>query len=313
MNSVVVGVDTSCYATSVACVQNTGIVFQKKTMLSVAEGERGLRQSDGVFLHVRSLAPMIEELFAAVRGLPVAAVAVSVKPTGAPDSYMPVFLAGRASAAAISAALGVPLIETNHQWGHIRAALLGNEALMEQDSFAALHLSGGTTDLLRVKQTQRVIRSVTALGGSSDLHIGQFVDRVGVRLGLPFPAGPALEALAVQAAERSVRIPASVNGLSVSFSGAETQAQRLIDSGCDPAEAAYAVYDCMARTVGRMLTHTGESDALLCGGVSGSKLFLELLKKRTEVRLHVSPCGLSGDNAVGVALYGLDRLKEAAV
>lgn len=63
---------------------------------------------------------------------------------------MPVFLAGRLAATAAAGALGVPLLTVTHQAGHLRAALFGNESLLAGGTLLAVHLSGGTTDLLRV-------------------------------------------------------------------------------------------------------------------------------------------------------------------
>lgn len=311
MKPVYIGFDTSCYATSVAGVDADGIVFQRKTMLPVVSGERGLRQSDGVFLHVRNLEPLTRELFAAIDGRSVAAVAVSAAPTDAPDSYMPVFLAGVASAAAAAGALRVPLLKTSHQRGHVRAALLSNEALMSRAQAAALHLSGGTTDLLDLRFRDGRLERIDRTGGSDDLHIGQLVDRVGVRLGLDFPAGPALEALAFRAQARDIKLPASVRGCRCSFSGPESQAQRLIDRGADGAEIAYGIYDCMARTIGRMIENAGAREVLLCGGVAGSELFLRLLAARTHASLYASERKLSGDNAVGTALLAMDYAEAA--
>ena len=312
----VLGVDTSCYTTSVACVSLEGIVFETRTMLSVPLGERGLRQSEGVFQHVRNLPAMTEALFCHVDRSSIKAVAVSAAPTGADESYMPVFLAGKAAASAMAAALDVPLLLTNHQAGHVRAALLGNETLLEQERFLALHLSGGTTDLLLVRPEAGSVGEITRLGGSGDLHAGQFVDRVGVALGLPFPCGPHLEKLALDARERNVRLPSTVRGLDCSLSGQETQAARLLKAGTDPAELAYGVYDCLARTVWKLLRAAGERygelPALLSGGVSGSGLLRELLAARTGNELYYAKAGLSGDNAVGAALLGLDRVGRNA-
>lgn len=312
MNTCTIGIDTSCYASSVACVDGNGIVFQKKTMLSVDSGERGLRQSDAVFLHVRNLEPLVRGLFSAASGKDIRSICVSTQPTDEEGSYMPVFLAGLTAASAAASALNLPLIRTSHQRGHVRAALWGHDELLTKDRFLALHLSGGTTDLLEVRLRDKCIVSVRRIGGSEDLHIGQFVDRVGVRLGLPFPAGPSLEDLAQRAALRNIKIPAALHGLSCSFSGPETEAQRLIDGGAEPCEIAYAVYDCMARTVNKLLSAADVAEILLCGGVAGSALFLSLLAGRTSARVFTTPPELSGDNAVGVALIGRDE-QEAAV
>ncbi len=311
MNELFLGVDTSNYTTSVSCVSSEGIVFERRTMLSVALGERGLRQSDAVFQHVRNLPQLIEAMLCSIDRAAVRAVAVSAKPTGAGESYMPVFLAGRLAAISMAASLGVPLYETTHQAGHVRAALLGQEKNICESPLLAMHLSGGTTDLLLVRREDGLIGEIARIGGCDDLHAGQFVDRVGVRLGLPFPSGVSLEALARAAEDRSVKLPASVKALHCSFSGQETQAQRLIDEGAAPSSVAFAVYDCLARTLSKLLTNafaeTGCKTALLSGGVSGSLLLRELLNQRLKKTLFYAQRGLSSDNAVGTALLARDQ------
>ena len=310
MSGLFLGVDTSNYTTSVSCVSTEGIVFERRTMLFVPLGERGLRQSDAVFQHVRNLPPLIDSMMQQVDRTEVRAVAVSTKPTSAELSYMPVFLAGRLAAVSLALALGVPLYETTHQAGHIRAAMLKQEELFSDEPFLAMHLSGGTTDLLLVRKENGSIGEIKRIGGCDDLHAGQFVDRVGVRLGLPFPSGVELEALARDAMDQSIKLPASVKGLNCSFSGQESQSQRLIDHGAGKEAISFAVYDCMARTFSKLLQNafaeTGCRIALLSGGVSGSLLLRELLRKRLRQELLYAPTGLSSDNAVGAALLARD-------
>ena len=311
MNRYFIGVDTSCYTTSVSCISAEGIVFEKRTMLSVPLGARGLRQSDAVFQHVKNLPELTRALFEGVDRERIAAIAVSTKPTADEESYMPVFLAGKLNATAISAALDVPLYETTHQAGHVRAAMFGNEAALNDGPFLAMHLSGGTTDLLTVGLSDGGVGAITKIGGCDDLHAGQFVDRVGVKMGLPFPSGVELEKIANRAKTRAIRLPSSVKGLVCSFSGQETQANRLLDGGEAKEEVAYAVYDCMARTFSKMLLSAMETygckTALISGGVSGSKLLREMLFRRTGKKLLFARDGLSSDNAVGAALLARDR------
>lgn len=279
-------------------------------MLSVPLGERGLRQSDAVFQHVRNLPPLVESMFASVDRAEIRAIAVSAKPTAADESYMPVFLAGKLAAVAIASSLRVPLFETTHQAGHVRAALLGQEERFTESPFLAMHLSGGTTDLLLVQHENGLIGDISRIGGCEDLHAGQFVDRVGVRLGLPFPSGISLEALARTAFDRSIKLPASVKSLNCSFSGQESQCQRLIEGGAEASAVAFAVYDCMARTFAKLMTKAfAETDcktALLSGGVAGSILLRELLQERLKRELCYAQSGLSSDNAVGTALLARD-------
>ena len=316
MSDLFLGVDTSNYTTSVSCVSTEGIVFERRTMLSVPLGERGLRQSDAVFQHVRNLPKLIEPMLQAIDRASIRAVAVSAKPTAAEDSYMPVFLAGKLAAVSVASSLGIPLYETTHQAGHVRAALLGQETLVNESPFLAMHLSGGTTDLLRVHREDGIVGSIDRIGGCDDLHAGQFVDRVGVRLGLSFPSGVSLEALAREATDHSIKLPSSVKGLNCSFSGQETQCQRLIEGGADKSAVAYALYDCMARTFGKLLTNafaeTGCRTALLSGGVSGSALLRELLQQRLGRTLFYAQSGLSSDNAVGTALLARDLFEQTS-
>ena len=311
MSRLFVGVDTSCYTTSVCCVSEEGIVFERRTMLSVPLGERGLRQSDAVFQHVKNLPALVDALFSAVERRDVAAVAVSAKPTAEEESYLPVFLAGRLTAVSLAGALGVPLFETTHQAGHVRAAMFQNESALPDGDFLALHLSGGTTDVLRVSREGGPIGKIERLGGCEDLHAGQFVDRAGVRMGLLFPCGPELERLANSAKKRALKLPSIVRGVTCSLSGPESAAQRLLDAGEPREEVAYAVYDCLARTIAKLLTNamaqTGLTTVVLSGGVSGSVLLRELLQARTGREFLYAQKGLSADNAAGVALLARDR------
>ena len=136
------------------------------------------------------------------------------------------------------------------------------------------------------------------------------MDRVGVALGLPFPSGKHMETLAEHAELRNIKLAASVRNGNCSFSGPESAAMRLL-SETDPAEIAYGVYDCISRTVSKMITAAekqyGTMPVLLCGGVASSKLLRSLLNRRTGGGLYFGRSELSSDNAVGVALIGEDR------
>ena len=223
---------------------------------------------------------------------------------------MPVFLTGVGVARALAASLQVPMIPLDHQSGHIRAALIGNEDLLAAP-FNAVHLSGGTTDLLAVEAKTPGAFAIEPLGCSEDLHAGQLVDRVGVLLGCGFPAGKELESLARQATDRDLRIPASVRELSCSLSGAESAARRTLDQGRPAAEIAYGVYDLLARTLTKLLANAvalhGERPVLLCGGVASSLLLRELLQERCDLPVFFGESRFSSDNAVGVAALGYDR------
>ena len=304
------GLDTSCYTTSAAlCFQDASPV-QFRRLLPVPKGERGLRQSEAVFAHVRQIDSVLLPLLDAAPE-PISCVCASVSPRDGEDSYMPVVQVGASQGKALAAALRVPFFTTTHQRGHIFAAKYGTG--LEKDTFLALHLSGGTTDVLFMDRDH-----LEPLGASMDLHAGQLVDRIGVKLGLPFPAGPYLEALARQGTNGN-RVPVSmdIDGLNCHLSGAESQLLRLIETGEKKENVAAEVYGALCRTVLRLLAgaaeKTGVGDALIAGGVASSQLLRDMLLERNEkrrlgLRLYFGRPEFSGDNAVGAALIGLQRL-----
>ena len=307
MTACTLGIDTSCYTTSLALAAEGRIVASVRRLLTVEEGERGLQQSKGVFQHVNRLPELFEQLLAEAPEAKISAVCVSTRPRDQEGSYMPVFVAGHSFARGIAAALGVPLYETSHQQGHVRAALV--DAGVPEGEFLALHLSGGTTEVLRVREGLQI----ECVGGTGDLNAGQLVDRVGVALGLRFPAGPALEALARQGNARSF-FPLAAREGEISFSGAEAQAMRLIQAGeTAPEDIAAEVYSYLSRAVARLIRDgqraTGARHALISGGVASSALLRSLLPQRlrrldVRIGLHWGRPELSGDNACGVALIG---------
>lgn len=303
------GLDTSCYTTSAALCALGAEPRQARRLLPVPAGERGLRQSEAVFAHVRQLSEMIESVTKNADE-PISCVCASVAPRGDANSYMPVFQVGEMAGRSIAAALHVPFYATSHQQGHVRAARFGTE--LGTAPFVALHLSGGTTDVLLADGEK-----LTPLGAAVDLHAGQLVDRIGVALGLPFPCGPYLEELARQGRNRNV-VPVSMEkeGLRCHLSGAEAQLMRLIAAGEEKENVAAEVYGILCRTVLRLLAgaqeQTGTAQMLLAGGVASSALLREMLLQRNEQRrlglqLHFGRPEFSGDNAVGVALIGLEK------
>lgn len=299
------GIDTSAYTTALAIVDEAGrLVLDRREPLPVPKGERGLRPSDAVFFHVERLSELADSL----RGLdgPVAAIAASCRPRPAQDSYLPVFRVSESWGKGLAAALGVPFVPTTHQEGHLAAGLWSSGFDPGDRPFIALHLSGGTTELLGVAKsgggfTEKILSS------SQDLHAGQLIDRVGVALGLPFPAGKELEILASRGRSGAVIIPSSVRGLSPSFSGAEAQAKRLIGLGCPPEDLALGVFDFLRRTFEKIIFRAVRSydlhDILLVGGVSANAILRRTLGcGYKQVRLWWPDPRYCTDNAVGVAL-----------
>lgn len=306
MTGVILGIDTSCYTTSCAAVTTEGgLLTSERMLLPVKPGDRGLRQSDGVFAHIRQFPEVLRRVCEKVEGLPICAVSVSEKPTDGEDSYMPVFQTGLSFAESLAAVHCVPLIKTTHQRGHIEAAQIGMEAL--QPPYRALHLSGGTTDFVGVSQEGRIECFYTSI----DLHAGQLFDRIGVAMGLPFPAGRHLEKIAA-GVEPAGRYAAIAKEEGICLSGTEAAAMRDIKGHSIPyPQIAAELYDLLARLITKTIIRfqIPPNKLLITGGVASSLLLRERLRERMEkaklpFMVHFGNPDFCADNAAGVAMIG---------
>ena len=297
------GIDTSNYATSLAVFDtNAGeVVCDCKKFLPVKAGQLGLRQSDALFHHTAALPDLLAELGTKADLTQIGAVGVSAKPRPVEGSYMPCFLAGVNAAAAFALGKGIPLIHTTHQQGHIAAALFatGERELFEQENLV-FHVSGGTTDLLLCQGAERI----TPLGTSQDLYAGQAVDRLGVKLGYPFPAGVYVSELAAQCTEK-VHPKVSVKGVNCSLSGLENQYTKLLAEGKDPAYVCKYCLICVAETLTRMARTALEDHpglpVVFAGGVMSSDLIRTYVSARVSGARFV-PGKFASDNAIGVSI-----------
>ena len=170
------GFDTSNYTTSVAFFDGKEI-FQKKKLLEVKAGERGLRQSDAVFQHTVNLPVLMKMLTEELDFKSIRSVGVSTRPRNIDGSYMPCFLVGESNAVCVSSVNKVPLYKTSHQVGHILAALYSIDRLdLIKKPFVAFHVSGGTTEALLVTPDDEEIIKAELIAESTDLKAGQAVE-----------------------------------------------------------------------------------------------------------------------------------------
>lgn len=302
LSDVFIGIDTSAYTTSIAVVSGGNVLADKRTLLAVPQGSRGLRQSDAVFAHIKNFPNLFDGLN--LNKGSIKAVAYSAKPCPHEGSYMPVFCVGASHAAAVSAAAGAASYELTHQHGHIYACFFGNS--IEDGIYGAFHVSGGTLDLLRITIENGIVKEMTHLGGSLDLTCGQLIDRVGVAAGLAFPSGAEMERLYKPGAKR---LSVHVEGLSANLSGAETQAQQRLNSGEDAALVCSSAIDCAGETLTQLLMNAAErcdfKSFLFTGGVICNTIIrsnIEKLCEKNGLGCLFAEKHLCSDNACGLAL-----------
>ncbi len=296
---IALGIDTSNYTTSSAIFDGETYASSRK-ILDVGEGKRGIRQSDGVFIHNKELPQIIADT---INKSHIDVVGVSTKPRTVEGSYMPVFTVGHGYAKAISTVSGVNMYEFSHQDGHIMAGIHSCGAYSLLDTpFISVHLSGGTTEILASNYNGYNFDN-EIIGGTLDISAGQLIDRVGVNLGLKFPCGVELEKLADKTTV-SIKLPMSIKDSYFNLSGVETKILNGIGEE-DPVVARTVltyIKDLLVKSINNAIKNTGINKVLLVGGVASNTIIRNGLENELNGDVFFASKELSSDNAVGIAV-----------
>ena len=295
-----VGIDTSNYTTSYAVCEDGIIVENIKLPLPVKEGSHGLRQSDAVFAHIKNTPALSDMIKSAVPDI----ISYSSRPRPLEGSYMPCFRVGESLARFASAQYGIKYKSFSNQEGHLRAALYssGREDLTGGE-YLAIHLSGGTTELLHVHNGK-----IEIIGGTLDLTAGQAIDRIAAKLSCGFPGGPELEKIAKP---YKVKPAVSVKDTYCNISGLENTAAKMQEELRPDSETAYYTLEFIKLSIAGILSNALKKypglDVICAGGVMSNNIIRSYLEDNF-------PCffakpEFSSDNAAGIALLGYDYIK----
>ena len=312
------GIDTSNYKTSLAAVDDSGsIVSEISEYLDVPVGQRGLRQSDAFFKHSNRLPELLSILLKDIERSEIAAAGVSDKPRNIEGSYMPCFIAGVNLAKVLSETLKVPMHTFSHQEGHAASVLEYVNSSTSAEPCMLIHLSGGTSEILLCKMTDRGY-DLEIVGGTKDISFGQLLDRFGVALGYPFPSGMYIdEAAASHKADEASDILSKIackDGF-FNLSGTEKQlmdyAELLKNKDVKSyiSEISYEIMDKISDLLITCIEQLRDKYTfkriVLAGGVASSEVLRDMFARKTDESNFSIEFGLpklSGDNAVGIAL-----------
>ena len=306
------GIDTSNYTTSVAVYDDTtNIVVNRKKLLPVKEGEKGIRQSDAVFHHTVQLPELINDLVNEFKGN-ISSVGVSIKPCNEVGSYMPCFLTGISVAEAVSSFMHIPLYKFSHQDGHIAAALYSAGKLdLINKEFFAFHISGGTSQVLKVSPNKNYFKT-EIISDSLDLKAGQAIDRVGVMLGLKFPCGPELEKLALKSEMDLKKEKVFRRDGRFSLSGVENKCKKMFEDGKKPEDIAFFcvnyIRSALDDTVTEIIKEHGNLPLVFSGGVMSNTIIRNDFTNRYNA--YFAEPQYSSDNACGIAILSSICNKE---
>lgn len=306
----VLGIDTSNYTTSLALINGSKAIIQRKKLLPVKQGEVGLRQSDAVFHHTQQLHTLYKELVMDIDASDIKAVGVSTRPRPVDGSYMPCFTVGVNAAEVIASTLKVPLYSFSHQEGHIAAAILSaNRDELFDSRFIAFHVSGGTTEAVLAEPLGNGFK-LDIIASTLDLNAGQAIDRVGVMLGLDFPCGIELEKLAL-AYDGDVKVRPTLKGCDCCLSGLENLCRKMFDNNSSKENIAYFCLKYIEATLAQMTDRLreihGDLPLLYAGGVMSNSIIRKSFEKKYNA--YFAEPVFSSDNAAGTAYLAYRKLQ----
>ena len=311
----VLGIETSCDETGVAIFDSArGIVADQLYSQVAAHAVYGgvvpeLASRD----HVRKLAPLVASALDAA-GMSAAGLD-GVAYTAGPG-LAGALLVGAGFARGLAWSLNKPALGIHHMEGHLLAPLLAEAG--PAPPFLALLVSGGHTMFVQVKG----LGQYAIIGESLDDAAGEAFDKVAKMLGLGYPGGPAVEALAASGNPARFTFPRPMTdrpGLDMSFSGLKTCVLNTVRTAPDEpgirADIARAfsdaVIDTFALKCRRALRHTGLARLVVAGGVSANRALrnrLQALASELAIEVFFPPLRYATDNGAMIAYAGYLRL-----
>ncbi|WP_018232838.1 tRNA (adenosine(37)-N6)-threonylcarbamoyltransferase complex transferase subunit TsaD [Thioalkalivibrio thiocyanodenitrificans] len=311
----VLGIETSCDETGVAVVDGAHGLLSHALYSQVAlHAEYGgvvpeLASRD----HIRKLLPLIRQALddAGTGPSDLSGIAYTAGP-----GLLGALLVGAGVARSLAWAWGLPAVGVHHMEGHLLAPML--DADPPAYPFVALLVSGGHTMLVDVRGLGRY----RILGESLDDAAGEAFDKTAKLLGLGYPGGPALAALAGQGDPQRFHFPRPMTdrpGLDFSFSGLKTRALttlREVETEQDRADVARAFEEAVVDTLVikclRAIRETGAARLVVAGGVGANRRLRERLREAVQAEgasVHYPALEFCTDNGAMIALAGLLRLQ----
>jgi len=299
MKGFILGIESTAHTFSASVVSARGeILSNSKSVYKPPEGS-GIHPFEASQSHLASAARVLAEAMcvSGVSQNEISAVAYAMGP-----GLGPCLRVGAVAARTLALSLGVPLVPVNHAVGHIELGCLLTGA---QDPVVLL-VSGGHTMIIAFSGGKWRI-----LGESLDLTLGQLLDQFGRHHGLGSPCGAAIE----EASSKSLnylRLPYSVKGNDVSFSGLLTASKALLDGGESFSDVSYSIQETafamVTEVTERCLAFTSKNEVLIVGGVAANRrlgLMMTAMAKRHSSKVHLAPVEYSGDCGAQIAWTGL--------
>jgi len=316
IETIILGIETSCDETGVALYsEQRGLIGHKiYSQIALHAQYGGVVPEIAARDHIRKLSLLVEELLlnAKVNKLELSGIAYTKGP-----GLIGALLVGASFAKGFAYALNIPAIAVHHLEGHILAAFLTEQI---NYPFLSLLVSGGHTQLYKVSS----YGDYELLGETLDDAAGEAFDKTAKLLGLGYPGGPALAALATSASAKNISLPVPMQHkktLDFSFSGLKTAVRRLILSAKSEsfAEIAYAfeqtVTEALLQKTLAAIAHTSIYKVVIAGGVGANSCLRAKFASLTDpqIKVYYPKLEFCTDNGAMIAYAGYERFKRGQI
>ena len=307
----VLGIETSCDETGVALYDAN----ERRLLAHAVHSQVAMHEAYGGVVpelasrdHIQRLVPLTRRILGQVgrRTGDLGGIGYTEGP-----GLAGALLVGASFAHALGESLGIPVLGIHHLEGHLLSPLLSERR--PEFPFVALLVSGGHTQLMHVEGVGRY----RLLGETQDDAAGEAFDKTAKLLGLGYPGGPALSALAESGKAGRYQLPRpmlSSGDLDFSFSGLKTAALMLVKQKGEPADIARAfvdaVVDVLVAKSLRALESTGSKRLVVAGGVGANKQLRAALDQR-GIDVYYPEPELCTDNGAMIAFAAAQRLGSA--
>ncbi|MDQ0190058.1 tRNA (adenosine(37)-N6)-threonylcarbamoyltransferase complex transferase subunit TsaD [Alicyclobacillus cycloheptanicus] len=309
----ILAIETSCDETAAAIVADGRRVVAETiaSQMEIHAQFGGVVPEVASRRHVESVTAVVSATFAKA-GLTwsnIDAIAVTCGP-----GLLGALLVGVSAAKGYALATGLPLIGVHHIAGHVAASFVETDLA---PPLLALVVSGGHTELLAVEPPL----TFRKLGGTKDDAAGEAYDKVARLLGLPYPGGPRVDALAAEGDPTAYAFPRSLleeDSFDFSYSGLKSAVHNELAKRRQRGEEIVAadvcasfqaaVVEVLVDKTARAVRHTGLSTVVVAGGVAANRGLRQALQRRAKedgFHVHFPPIQLCTDNAamIGAAAY----------
>lgn len=318
MSRLILGIETSCDETSAAVVADGRRILSNviSSQIPVHQKYGGVVPELASRKHVENVVPIIDQALCEAKVTPqeLSAVGVTFGP-----GLVGALLVGVAAAKAFAFATKIPLIGVHHLEGHMFAALLNHPEL--EPPFISLVVSGGHTSLVHVSD----YNSFKLLGQTRDDAAGEAFDKVARVLGLPYPGGPHVEALAAEGNPVALHFPRAFSGdasFEFSFSGLKSAVINTLHTArqrgeeMNPADVAASFQEAVQAVLVEKAIQAVRScectTLVIAGGVAANRSLRRALAERCEserMRFYSPDTILCTDNAAMIACRAFYQLQ----